>query len=400
MKIFEIGTGYTSIPARMGAATEIVVEELTKSFLKMKQDVTIVDIKDKNRLSSNLPIIEVYMPQAFSSTDVKLGIVHKMKRVLYSISLTYKLHSLIRKYSGEKIILHFHNQYNLFFFLKLTPESLKKKVTIGYTVHSYIWFGKWDAIKETIKKRYFQEVYCCQHSDKVFVLNNIVSDMLRQHYGVKQENIVKVINGVNVDVYNDESADKVDVEKLKDKYGLNDKKVVIQVGSVCDRKNQLGTLRLLLPVMKKRTDLAMIYAGGVIEPEYEQAIQELAKKEGVSDRVLYMGEVSPGKQLNNLYALADVAIMNSKSEAFALVIAEALSARKPIFICDGIMRSLVFLGKNEGKGIIRIKSSFEGDLNRILADKTYYKEMQEAGRKFIVEEFSWDVAAKMYLENF
>ena len=154
MKIFEIGTGYTSIPARMGAATEIVVEELTKSFLKMKQDVTIVDIKDKNRLSSNLPIIEVYMPQAFSSTDVKLGIVHKMKRVLYSISLTYKLHSLIRKYSGEKIILHFHNQYNLFFFLKLTPESLKKKVTIGYTVHSYIWFGKWDAIKETIKKRY------------------------------------------------------------------------------------------------------------------------------------------------------------------------------------------------------------------------------------------------------
>lgn len=25
MKIFEIGTGYTSVPARMGAATEIVV---------------------------------------------------------------------------------------------------------------------------------------------------------------------------------------------------------------------------------------------------------------------------------------------------------------------------------------------------------------------------------------
>ena len=33
MKIYEIGTGYTSIPAKMGAATEIVVEELTKSFI-------------------------------------------------------------------------------------------------------------------------------------------------------------------------------------------------------------------------------------------------------------------------------------------------------------------------------------------------------------------------------
>ena len=31
MKIIEVGTGYTSIPANMGAATEIVVEELVKS---------------------------------------------------------------------------------------------------------------------------------------------------------------------------------------------------------------------------------------------------------------------------------------------------------------------------------------------------------------------------------
>ena len=400
MKIFEIGTGYTSIPARMGAATEIVVEELTKSFRKINQDVSIIDIKDDKRLPDDLSIIEAYMPQAFSSTDVKLGVVHKMKRVLYSISLTYKLHSLIRKYSEEKIILHFHNQYNLFFFLRLTPKSLRKKVTIAYTVHSYIWFGKWEEIKKTIKKRYFQEVYCCQHSDKVFVLNDIVSEMLIQHYNVKPENIVKVINGVNTDIYNNEKADKAEVNRLKEKYNLRDKKVIIQVGSVCDRKNQLGTLKLLLPMIKKLPDLAMIYAGGVIEPEYEQSIQELAKKEGVQNRVLYIGEVSPGRQLNNLYALAVVAIMNSKSEAFALVIAEALAAGKPIFICNNIMRSLPFLRKNEGKGIIRIKSSFEEDLNKVLEDKTYYKEMQEAGRNFIVKEFSWDVAAKIYLKNF
>ena len=35
MKIFEIGTGYTSVPARMGAATEIVVAELTTSMRKL-----------------------------------------------------------------------------------------------------------------------------------------------------------------------------------------------------------------------------------------------------------------------------------------------------------------------------------------------------------------------------
>ena len=51
MKIYEIGTGYTPIPAKMGAATEIVVEELAKSFQKKGKDVTILDIKADDRLA-------------------------------------------------------------------------------------------------------------------------------------------------------------------------------------------------------------------------------------------------------------------------------------------------------------------------------------------------------------
>lgn len=400
MKILEIGTGYTSIPARMGAATEIVVAELTTSMQKLGEDVTIVDIKDKNRMATRLPVTEAYMPQFFSSTDTKLGIVHKLKRVLYSISLTRKLHSLIRRNREERIMIHFHNQYNLFFFLKLTPKSLLRNVTVGYTVHSYIWFGKWEEVKDIIAKRYFQEVYCCQRADKVFVLNDIVAHMLTKHYQVKPEHIIPVINGVNVDVYNDEAADKLAVNSLRAKYGLIGKRVVFQVGSVCDRKNQLGTLKLLLPMMKRQNDIAFIYAGGVIDAEYAANIQQLAEQEEVKDRVLYMGEVAPGKQLNELYALADVAFMNSKSEAFALVIAEALAARKPIFICEAIMHSLLFWGEKEGEGIIRVKDSFEADFERLFTDKGYYKEMQERGRNFIVNEYSWDVAAKIYTDNF
>lgn len=400
MKIFEIGTGYTSIPAKMGAATEIVVAELTNSLVKIGKDVCIVDIKDKKRLPSNLPIVEAYMPQIFSSTDTTLGIVHKLKRVLYSISLTYKLHKLIRKIKGEEIFLHFHNQYNLFFFLKLTPSSIRKSVKIGYTVHSYIWFGKWENIKETIKKRYFQEVYCCQHADRVFVLNEIVAEMLKKHCNVAPDKLVNIINGVNTDTYNNASADSEHVKLLRDKYMLGGKKVVIQIGSICERKNQLGTLQLLLPLMKEDPTIAMIYAGGIIDHQYAELIQQTATENGVNDRVTYMGEVSPGKELNDLYALADVAFMNSKSEAFALVIAEALSAGKPIFICNGIMDSLAFWGKKEGKGIIRIKDTFRDDFHRLLSDKEYYKKMQEDGRDFILNEFSWDVATKMYLDNF
>ena len=89
MKYFEIATGYTSIPAKIGAATEKDVEGQTKSMVKMGYDVCIVDIKDSSRLQTDLPIIEVYMPKFFNSNKVvQLGFVHKIKRVLYSISFT------------------------------------------------------------------------------------------------------------------------------------------------------------------------------------------------------------------------------------------------------------------------------------------------------------------------
>lgn len=397
MKIFEIGTGYTSIPARMGAATEIVVEELTTSLLKLKQDVSIVDIKDKYRQKTGLPIIEVYMPQIFSSTDIQLGLFHKLKRVLYSISLTHKLHCLIRRLKGEEIYLHFHNQYNLFFFLKLTSASLRRRVMIGYTVHSYIWFGDWNDIKDKVGKRYFQEIYCFGKADQVFVLNDAVADMLKQHYNIEPSRISVVINGVNTDKYTGEDRNEVEISHSNN---LEGKRIVFQVGSVCDRKNQLGTLKLLAPLMKKDDSLAYMYAGGIIDPDYKTSIDDFITSEGLSGNVHYMGEVSPGEQLNRLYAIAKCSVMNSKSEAFALVIAESLSARRPIFINQAILSSILFLGKNVGNGIISIQDTFADDLYRLLDDENYYRSMQEKGREFIMNNFSWDIAAKMYLNNF
>lgn len=399
MKIFEIGTGYTSIPAQMGAATEIVVEELTRAMLWLGVDVTILDIKDKNRQSSDLPIEEIYMPQMFSTGSVvKLGIVHKIKRVLYSIMLTQKLKRTI-KHSEEQIYLHFHNQYNLYFFLKLTSKEIRKRVTIGYTVHSHVWFGEWESIKDIIRRRYFQEVYCCQSADKIFVLNDIVAKMLAEHYGVDASRIVKVVNGVNTDVYNEQVADKDTVNEIRQEYGLDGKKIIFQVGSVCDRKNQLGSLKLLMPLMLKDERLVFAYAGGIIDDNYAQAIVEKAKEAGVENRVIYFGEVSPGKILNQLYTLADVCIMNSKSEAFALVIAEALSVPRPIFINESIMASLPFLGKNLGNGILQIDKDFEKKFLRIIDDEKYAEDLKNKGRRFIKDEYSWLAAAKQYLDS-
>ena len=103
MKIYEIGTGYTPIPAQMGAATEIVVEELTRSLIKNGANAEIIDISAQNRAKTDLPITEVSVPKKFTGTDVSLGIMHKLKRVVYSIALANKLKKILKL--GRKLAI-------------------------------------------------------------------------------------------------------------------------------------------------------------------------------------------------------------------------------------------------------------------------------------------------------
>ena len=398
MKYYEIATGYTSIPAKIGAATEKDVEGQTKSMLKMGYDVVIVDINDSDRADTNLPITEVYMPQFFNSAKVvSLGIVHKVKRVLYSISLTHKLHNIIRK-SKEPIYLHFHNQYNMFFFMKLTSKSLLKNVTIGYTVHSYIWYGKYENIKETIKKRYFQEVFCCQKADRLFVLNDVVTKMLVDNYSIDPTKIRKIFNGVDTDVYDETTVSDKEIEDTKAKYGLQGKTVVFQVGSICPRKNQLLSLQMMLPIMEKNKNLAFAYAGGIIDAEYAASIQNLAKKSGMKDRIVYCGEVPPGAELNKHYVMARFTMFNSSAEAYGLVITESLSASRPIFVNEHLIESISYWKENEGEGIIRITSDFEKKVDMLLNDEVYYQSMKLKSRKVAYDKLSWDASTRLHMQ--
>jgi len=274
MKIYEIGTGYTAIPAKIGAATEIVVEELTKSFMKLGYDAEIIDIAAPDRTLNNLTIREVKVPKILMRTDVHLGIVHKLKRVIYSVALAGELRKILKS-SRERVVFHFHNQYNLYFFLKLVPLRLRKKALIAYTVHSYIWHGEWPMIEDTVKARYFLELHCIKNAGSVFVLNEQTRKNIIEHVGVEIGSTFLIDNGVNLETYC--PLPESEREMLKQKASVDGKRVFIQVGSVCDRKNQLQAVKMLEPLMKKDPRLVYCYAGGVIDQEYQNSIAEFAR---------------------------------------------------------------------------------------------------------------------------
>lgn len=372
----------------MGAATEIVVEELTKVLLKQGAAVEIIDIASDHRAETTLPIREVKVPKCFAGTDVQLGVMHKLKRVVYSISLAFELKKVLEK-ATEKVVLHFHNQYNLFFFYKLIPAALRQRAVIAYTNHSYIWHSPWDEIKDTVRKRYFQEVYCMEHADWIFVLNEQTRKTLITHLSVPADRICLIGNGVNTDVYF--KMDEEECEHNKEAWGVRGKKVFVQVGSVCDRKNQLGALQSLLPLMQKEEDIVFCYAGGIIDSEYQEAIRKLAADHGLSERVVYAGELTPGKKLNEFYNLAEAMIFPSKAEGFSLVILEAMSAGTPVMI-----------GKNLKFSMAEDCISYhDAEFAQVAETEILTAEQQRLrsakARQVVMEAYSWDSIAQDYM---
>ncbi|MBP3646777.1 MAG: glycosyltransferase family 4 protein [Clostridia bacterium] len=378
MKVYEIGTGYTPIPATMGAATEIVVEELTRAFRKQNVPVEIIDIKASDRKQSDLPISEVWVPGCFTGTDVKLGIMHKLKRVVYSVCLAQKLKNVLKK-SPEKVVLHFHNQYNMFFFLKFVPERLRKKAVLAYTVHSYIWPDEWEKIRETVHKRYFQEIFCVQNADCVFVLNQKTAENFTTHLGVSSERIYRIDNGVNTDVYLPlRQQEKI---SFAEKTGLQGKKMILQVGSVCERKNQLTAVQMLKEYLRKHQEVVYAYAGGVIDAEYQEKIKTFAEQNAIAEQVRYLGELTPGEELNLYYNLAGVTVFPSKLEAFGLVIIESIAAGTPV-----LMPSEPLFSIHNGVNIYTSEETFVKLIDHCLNDEY----SRESVRNEAVASYGWD----------
>ncbi len=336
MKIYEIGTGYTPIPAKIGAATELIVEELTRSFISNGEDAEIIDISCSEREEFDLPLREVKVPSVFSKKDVSLGIVHKLKRVVYSIALARELKRILKN-TSEKVVLHFHNQYNAFFFFKLVPEKYRKKALVAYTNHNGYWNLSWEEAYPILKSRYFQEIDAVKKSDVVFVLNERTAEYTEKHFDVDRKRIFVVANGVNCDEYAPISEEEK--IKIREKYGLVGKEVILQVGSVYENKGQGKTVELIAPYLKNNQNAVFAYVGGIVSDEYFETVKKTASDLGVDEQVVYLGAASPGAEMNGIYNIADATVFVSRYEAFGLVAIESLAASVPVIVCSDNVRN-------------------------------------------------------------
>lgn len=260
------------------------------------------------------------------------------------------------------------------------------KIPLGVIVHGKELFFR--GILKPLKRSAAKVLL--NQTDFLFMSNSFMKETLIE-MGISEERIVMIPFGVRWD-----NKLKVSEEKIK-----RDKKIILSVGRLIERKGHSAVIESLSLVLKRFPDIKYQIVG---EGPMEKRLKVLVKEKNLGKNVEFCGEV---EDLVPFYRSCDVFVMPSKFiedkgdvEGFGLVFLEANFFGKPVIagrsggisdaVIDGVTGFLVD-PENPEKIAEAIIKLFE---NPDLA-----KKMGEQGRRRVMEEFTWERAAGIIEES-
>ena len=230
-----------------------------------------------------------------------------------------------------------------------------------------------------------------RREDLIYVLNDATKWNVINNLGVEEKRVIKLTHGVNQDIYYPLSSEEK--EKIKSKYNLKDKKIILQVGSVYENKGQLRIIKNLTNFLKTHIEYAYVYVGGIVSEEYQGEINQYIKEKGLNNQVVYLGMVNPGEELNSIYNIAEASIMASHYEAFGLVVIESMSAGVPVLINKN---SQMFINK----GVIKYEeSTLSNIIEKEIDNKSKLDQYKKQAREYAVEHYGWNNVAHKYYKS-
>lgn len=189
---------------------------------------------------------------------------------------------------------------------------------------------------------------------------------------------------------------------LRNELGLSSAKVIVSVGRLVHRKGQDRLIQALPTIRQKIPNAHLLLVG---EGPYRKKLEALAHKSGVSDAVTFIGRVQYS-DLPRYICVGDIFAMPCRSrfaglevEGLGIVYLEASACGLPVIagnsggapdaVLDGISGVVV-----DGENLAAISKAVVDLLSN--PEKAHH--MGIAGRKWIIEEWSWDRWAKRFWE--
>ena len=313
----------------------------------------------------------------------RLGVFPEIKA--FSFRAFFKLLHLARTHRFD--ILH-DNQclgYGMLLW-KLLGVPVVSTLHHPLSIDRATWFEQPSTLKQKVKRVLYypllMQKIVSNRLDRIITVSHDSAREIHQAFGIPPEKIRVVYNGLD-------SREFAPIPGLAKKPNS-----LIFVGNSEDRKKGLLYLLQALAYLPENVSLTVVDGGA---PQRSFAPM-LAEKYQVGRRVFFTGKIGPG-ELVRLYGSAEIAVVPSLYEGFGFPAAEAMSCELPVV--SSTAGALPEVVGNDGAGILvpaRDGPALAKAIRRLLEDPELRRQMGQAGRRRVVNLFTWENAARQMVE--
>ena len=215
-------------------------------------------------------------------------------------------------------------------------------------------------------------------------------EKIQKYYAVDEAKVRIVPNGVDPEKFKPFE----DQAAVKRQFGLGNEPCVLFVGSLIPRKGLPFLVEAAKKIVKEYRETKFIIVGE--GPLRNQLLKKL-EAANLSGNFTFLGNVKED-MLPAVYNCADVFALPSIQEGQGIVLLEAQASAKPVVAFDvgGVNEALL----NGETGLLVKRGSIDklaDAIMKLLSDTALREKMGSNGRRFVTENFTWDICAQKML---
>jgi len=309
----------------------------------------------------------------------KTGILNFLPGRLYDlISGKRKIQSLLKKINPD--IVHFHGgaflAANCKFPYVLTIHGIMERDALWTDRKGFLRWFKWIILKVT------EEYARCRVKNVI-----LISNYTKQFLPIKNklEKLWSIENPIADSFFNTE--------------WNSEPGRIFCCGRVTKLKNILGMVKSFVTIAQKYHQAELRIAGSLSsQPEYVSKCQSLVKKEGLENRVSFLGNISVGEVISEL-SKANCLVIPSFQEVAPLAIEEAMAVGVPIV--GSKVGGIEYMIKEGETGFLTDPYDEENiaeAVGQIISDNKLAASMSENAKKIARERFMASAVSDQTLE--